>query len=113
MQNIKPISELRNYSKLLNEVKPGEPVYLTKNGHGKYVLLAIEDYEKPKRHVQHQRNRSEINSDEKVEKPSAIKRDNKVQPTPSKDDNGSNIPDNKTNMRTMQRLPENMVIVNH
>ena len=45
MTNIKPVSELRNYSSLLEEVTPGNPVYLTKNGHGEYVLLSIEDQE--------------------------------------------------------------------
>lgn len=44
MLNIKPISELRNYSKLLEEVKPNEPVILTKNGYGKYALIDLEEY---------------------------------------------------------------------
>lgn len=46
MLNIKPVSELRNYSKLLEEVKPDQPVYLTKNGYGKYAVIDLADYEK-------------------------------------------------------------------
>lgn len=45
MPNIKPISELRNYSMLLENVAPGEPVYLTRNGHGAYALVDISDQE--------------------------------------------------------------------
>ena len=45
MPNIKPISELRNYSALLESVVPGEPVYLTRNGHGAYALVDIADQE--------------------------------------------------------------------
>lgn len=45
MINIKPISELRNYSALLESVSPGEPVYLTRNGHGAYALVDIADQE--------------------------------------------------------------------
>lgn len=48
MPNIKPLSELRNYSKVLDEIAVGEPVFLTKNGHGKYAILDIKDYEKMK-----------------------------------------------------------------
>ncbi len=45
MPNIKPISELRNYSSLLEDVKLGEPVYLTRNGHGAYALVDIKEQE--------------------------------------------------------------------
>lgn len=44
MPNIKPISELRNYGEVLRDVAIGEPVFLTKNGHGRYVVLDIEEY---------------------------------------------------------------------
>ena len=44
MPMIKPVSELRNYPDVLKDVKAGSPVYLTKNGTGRYVLLDIEDY---------------------------------------------------------------------
>ena len=45
MPNIKPISELRNYSTLLESVSPGDPIYLTRNGHGAYALVDIADQE--------------------------------------------------------------------
>lgn len=44
--NIKPVSDLRNYNEILRDCSNGEPVFLTKNGHGRYVLLDIEEYEK-------------------------------------------------------------------
>lgn len=46
MPNIKPISDLRNYNKVLRDVSVGEPVFLTKNGRGRYALVDIKDYEK-------------------------------------------------------------------
>jgi prevent-host-death family protein len=46
MPNIKPISDLRNYSKVLREVSAGAPVFLTKNGRGKYAIVDMQDYEK-------------------------------------------------------------------
>lgn len=46
--NIKPISDLKNYDKVLQEVTNGEPVFLTKNGRGKYAIIDIEDYDKLK-----------------------------------------------------------------
>ena len=45
MPNIKPISDLRNYNEVLRDVA-GSPVFLTKNGRGKYAILDMEDYEK-------------------------------------------------------------------
>ena len=45
MPNIQPISELRNYKTLLESVTPGSPVYLTKNGHGAFAVVHIEDQE--------------------------------------------------------------------
>jgi len=46
MPNIKPVSDLRNYNEVLRNVSMGAPVFLTKNGRGKYVLVDITDYEK-------------------------------------------------------------------
>lgn len=46
MPNIKPVSDLRNYSEVLQDVAEGSPVFLTKNGRGKYAILDIRDYEK-------------------------------------------------------------------
>jgi len=44
MPNIKPISDLRNYGEVLRQVSAGSPIFLTKNGRGRYALLDIEDY---------------------------------------------------------------------
>jgi len=46
MPNIKPISDLRNYSEVLHDVAVGAPVFLTKNGRGRYAIIDIQDYEK-------------------------------------------------------------------
>lgn len=46
MPNILPISDLRNYNEVLKNCQVGEPVFLTKNGRGRFVVLDIEDYEK-------------------------------------------------------------------
>lgn len=48
MPNIKPVSDLRNYNKVLRDITEGEPVFLTKNGRGKYVLIDIKEYERTK-----------------------------------------------------------------
>ena len=45
MPTIAPISDLRNYGKVLENVKPNAPVYLTKNGRGEYSVHHIEDDE--------------------------------------------------------------------
>ena len=44
MPNIKPISDLRNYGEVLRHVAIGSPVFLTKNGHGRYAVLDIDEY---------------------------------------------------------------------
>ena len=44
MPNIRPVSELRNYGEVLRDVAVGRPVFLTKNGHGRYAVLDMEDY---------------------------------------------------------------------
>ena len=46
MPNIKPVSDLRNYNEVLRSCQVGEPVFLTKNGRGRYVLLDIQEYER-------------------------------------------------------------------
>ncbi len=46
MPNILPISGLKNYSEVLSQCDGGSPVYLTKNGRGKYVVQSIAEYEK-------------------------------------------------------------------
>ena len=43
MPNIKSISDLRNYTEVLKEVDKNNRVYLTCNGHEKYVILTMEE----------------------------------------------------------------------
>lgn len=43
MPNIKPISDLRNYTDVLKEVTYGERVYLTRNGHGEFAILNMQE----------------------------------------------------------------------
>ena len=45
MPNIKPISDLRNYGDVLRDVRIDSPVFLTKNGRGRYAILDIQEYE--------------------------------------------------------------------
>ena len=44
MTIIKPVSDLRDYNKVLKECANGEPVILTKNGHGAFVVMSIDEY---------------------------------------------------------------------
>ena len=46
MPNIKPVSDLRNYIEVLREIDIGQPVFLTINGRGKYIILDMREYEK-------------------------------------------------------------------
>jgi prevent-host-death family protein len=48
MPNILPISDLRNYTEVLNKVDVDKPVYLTRNGRGSYVISKIDDYDHEK-----------------------------------------------------------------
>ena len=48
MPNIKPISDLRNYTEVLNEATEGSPVFLTRNGRGEYVILNMAEYDRMK-----------------------------------------------------------------
>ena len=43
MPNIKPISDLRNYTAVINEVGYGNRVYLTRNGHGQCAIIDMEE----------------------------------------------------------------------
>lgn len=45
MPTILPISDLRNYTEVLNQVDLDKPVYLTRNGRGSYVITKIDDYD--------------------------------------------------------------------
>lgn len=53
MPNIRPVSDLRNYNEVLRSCRIGEPVFLTRNGRGRYVLLDIRDYEKQQVLIKH------------------------------------------------------------
>ena len=46
MPTIKPVSELRNYNNVLREVTADKPVFLTKNGHGRFAIVDIRAYER-------------------------------------------------------------------
>lgn len=46
MPNIKPVSDLRNYTEVLRDIAVGEPVFLTKNGRGRYAIVDMDEYEK-------------------------------------------------------------------
>ena len=48
MLNIKPISDLRNYTEVLKEVREDSPVYLTKNGRGEYAIIKLKELDKLK-----------------------------------------------------------------
>lgn len=52
MPNIKPVSDLRNYGEVLRDVAVDAPVFLTKNGRGKYAIVDMRDYEKMKATLQ-------------------------------------------------------------
>ncbi|MBR3316390.1 MAG: prevent-host-death protein [Atopobiaceae bacterium] len=46
MPAIMPVSTLRSYTDVLEDVRPGSPVFLTKNGHGRYAILDMTDYDR-------------------------------------------------------------------
>ena len=46
MPCIKPVSDLRNYNEVLQNVSEDSPVFLTKNGRGSYAIITIDEYEK-------------------------------------------------------------------
>ena len=43
---IKPVSDLRDYNKVLKECANGEPVILTKNGRSAFVVMSVTEYDK-------------------------------------------------------------------
>lgn len=43
LPNIKPISDLRNYTEVLKEVDTASRVYLTRNGKGEYGILSMDE----------------------------------------------------------------------
>ena len=46
MPKIYPVSDLRNYGAVLEEVTYGSPVYLTRNGRGAYSIRTMEEEER-------------------------------------------------------------------
>lgn len=60
MPNIKPVSDLRNYGEVLRDVAVGQPVFLTKNGHGRYAVLDMEEYRQYEQLLARQRLLSEL-----------------------------------------------------
>lgn len=46
MPNIRPVSDLRNYNEVLRDISVNDPVFLTKNGRGRYAIIDIDEYEK-------------------------------------------------------------------
>ena len=46
MPNIRPVSDLRNYNEVLRDISENDPVFLTKNGRGRYAIIDIDEYEK-------------------------------------------------------------------
>jgi len=46
MPTKRPISDLHNYDEVLRDVENGKPVFLTRNGKPRYVILDMEEYEK-------------------------------------------------------------------
>ena len=52
MPNIKPISDLRNYTEVLKEVRTNQPVYLTRNGRGAYAIVDMNEFDRLKATVQ-------------------------------------------------------------
>ncbi len=43
MPNIKPISDLRNYTAVIGEVAYGNRVYLTRNGYGQCAIIDMKE----------------------------------------------------------------------
>jgi len=60
MPNIKPISDLRNYGEVLRDVTIGAPVFLTKNGHGRYAVLDIDEYKEYEKMLAWRKLKSEL-----------------------------------------------------
>lgn len=52
MPNIKPISDLRNYTAVLDTVAVGSPVYLTKNGRGCFTIVDMKEQEEQQEKAQ-------------------------------------------------------------
>jgi prevent-host-death family protein len=60
MPKIKPVSDLRNYAQVLRDVAIGSPVFLTKNGHGRYAVMDIDEYKEYEKMLAWHRLESEL-----------------------------------------------------
>ena len=72
MPNIKPVSDLRNYGEVLRDVAIGQPVFLTKNGYGRYAVLDIKEYREYERMRAINRLLEEIERGRQSEKEEAV-----------------------------------------
>lgn len=46
MPNVRPVSDLKNYREVLQDVSVDKPVFLTCNGKKRYAVVNIDEYEK-------------------------------------------------------------------
>ncbi len=46
MSAIHPVSDLQSYDEVLSNVREDSPAFLTKNGHVRYVILDMRDYDR-------------------------------------------------------------------
>ena len=65
MPIIKPVSELINYSSVVNEVKYGSRVYLTKNGHNYIAMINMKELEEIEKELALYRFRFEMEKGER------------------------------------------------
>ncbi|MCL2698301.1 MAG: prevent-host-death protein [Oscillospiraceae bacterium] len=52
MPIIKPVTDLQNYNDVLRDIAVGEPVFLTENGRGRYVIIEMREYERQQAELQ-------------------------------------------------------------
>jgi prevent-host-death family protein len=65
MPKIKPVSDLRNYAEVLRDVAIGSPVFLTKNGHGRYAVMNIDEYKEYEKMLAWRKLESELEKGER------------------------------------------------
>lgn len=51
MPTIKPVSDLRNYTSVVNEVSYGNRVYLTKNGRGTIAMIDMKELDELEKQI--------------------------------------------------------------
>lgn len=64
MPDIKPISDLRNYTSVINEVTYGHPVYLTRNGRGAIAMVNMQEYDEMEKQLSIYRFQNEMKKGE-------------------------------------------------